>query len=298
MKTINYASIAVTLTVTGLAVSPSVWAVPIVGACASTLLSGCPPPVYTNTSLTSASESVVNLDSRNEGYVGQGAADSAGNLGVSAAFLGAGGGAITVGASALWTDTFNFVSGPATFDFFIPGAAIGFESNNVPGLSGSFLVDILLNGSSIFSAGAALAMNPNSPNGASPSVATDLLLTQTGTPLTSTFATNIAPSFGTPIGVGSAGYRFGPYSGSLALSPLVGMNTIEYSMQAMVSGSRGETSAIASIGDPLSLSQQPFGATLTVAHAHAVSVPEPTTLSLLGAGLLAIGFGRRRRVSA
>ena len=135
MKTINYASIAVTLTLTGLAVSPGAWAVPIVGACASTLpylsSAGCPPPVYTNTSLTSASESVESFDSRNEQYAGgRGAADSAGNLGVSAAFLGARGGAITVDASAMWTDTFNFVSGPATFDFFIPGAAIAFESNN------------------------------------------------------------------------------------------------------------------------------------------------------------------------
>lgn len=297
MKTINYANIAVTLTVAGLAASPGAWAAPIMDA---TAYGGSSSPMNV-TSATSANASVINLDNRDEGYEGQGAADSAGNLGVSAAFLGgAGGNLITVGASATWTETFDYLSGPATFDFFIPGAAIGFEANNVSGLMGSFLVEILLNGSSIFNAGATVTTTSLTPR-----VETDLSLMQTGTSLTPIFATDIAPPFGEPFGLGSAGYRFGPFSGSLALNPLVGItNEIVYRMSAEVTGNPGETSAIASIGDPLNLNQQNPGVTLsgvtptTDHHPVSVSVPEPTTLSLLGAGLLAIGLRRRRRVSA
>ena len=62
------------------------------------------------------------------------------------------------------------------------------------------------------------------------------------------------------------------------------------------SGSLGETSALASIGDPLNLNQQPFSVTLTAPTGiHPVSVPEPGTLALFGIGLAGMGLARRRK---
>ncbi len=257
--------------------SSGAMAVPVMGASADAVLNGV---FSSNSDSSSTAASAIVVGSE---HTGRGASDATGRLGVSAEFLGASGTTASIGANATYTDTFDYVTGSSTFDFFIPSAAIGFEANNVPGLTGSFLVEVFLNGVNIFTTGSTVETIAGTPQDPA-----DLLLTQSGTLLTSVFDTGIADSFG----LGGAGYRFNPFSGSLDVSPLIGTNTISYSMDARVNGLIGETSAIASIGDPLNLSQQPAGVTLTV-NSGTAPVPEPGTLALLIAGIVGMGFSKR-----
>jgi hypothetical protein len=196
---------------------------------------------------------------------------------VSAEFFGANGTPARITAGASWRDTF---SGPsARFDFFIPEAAIGFEANNVDDLFGSFFVEVLLNGTSVFSAGTDLRTVDGTPQ-----TEDDLELTHTGTTeLTATFDTDIAPSFD----LGGAGYRFGAFQGSLDLLGGAGTNTVVYNMRSLVEGLIGETSALAFVGDPLDLEQQPRGVTL-IPGGDGPDVPVPASFWLMFAGLAAL----------
>jgi hypothetical protein len=256
--------------------APTANAVPIVEAKATADLGG----VLTMDGDTSAS--AANAAVTGTEHTGQGAADISGKLAASAEFFGASGTQSRITGEALWTDTF---SGPsARFDFVIPEAAIGFEANNVPSLFGSFFVDISLNGVSVFSAGAEITTILGTPQNPG-----DLQLTQTGTTdLTAVFATDIAPTFG----LGGAGYRFDTFTGSLDLLGGAGTNTVEYRMSSLVDGLIGETSALAFVGDPLNLSQQPGGVTLIPGVGPAVPVPSPVWLMLIGLTAL---VGRRVR---
>jgi hypothetical protein len=222
---------------------------------------------------SSAASAVVEGDE----HTGRGAAEVGGKLAVSAGFFGANGIQASISGGSSWTDSF---SGPrARFDFFIPEAAIGFEANNVNDLFGSVFVEILLNGVRVFSAGAdvrALAGTPRTPD--------DVELTQTGTTdLVGSFATDIAPSFG----LGGAGYGFAAFTGSLDLLGDVGTNLVEYRMSSLVEGLIGETSALAFVGDPLNLSQQPGGVSLTPG-GDVPTVPEPAPIWLMLMGLAAL----------
>ena len=218
-------------------------------------------------------------------YRGQGGATVAGQLGTTASFFGASGTFAKVTGSASWTKTFDAAAGStATFDFFIPEAAIGFISNNVPGLIGSYNVDIVFNGASIFD-----ALGEVQLTGSFPVDPIDFSLDQQGTILSATFADDIL--IDDEIG---RGYRFGAFSGRLNLSPVAGVNTIEYSMTTMVDGLIGETGALASIGDPLNLAQQPAGANLTVNGGDSPVVPEPSTLVIMLLGGLVMLLYRNR----
>ena len=156
-------------TLCAMLLSPGTMAVPVMGASADALLDGV---AFSDsaTSATMASAAVVGGE-----HSGRGASDSTGRLGVSAEFFGAGGTPATVSGFATWTETFDYVSGLATFGFFIPGAAIGFEANNVPNLSGSFLVEVFLNGTNLFTTSAEVTTILGSPH-----LPGDLALTQTG----------------------------------------------------------------------------------------------------------------------
>jgi len=261
--------------------SSAAMAAPIVGATASADVGGT---FFSDsdTGPAAASASVVGGE-----YRGQGGATAAGQLGTTAQFFGASGTFATITAGASWTETFNATAGStATFDFFIPDAAIGFTSNNVPGLIGSYEVDIVFNGTSIFDAFGEVQLTNGFPVGPS-----DFSLDQQGTSLSTTFATDILVD-----GAPGRGYRFGAFSGSLNLTPVAGLNTLVYSMTTMVDGLIGETRALASIGDPLNLAQQPAGANLTVGGGPA-PVPEPNTLvlMLLGGAAMLLYHGIQRQ---
>lgn len=217
------------------------------------------------------------------------AADDGGHLAAQATFNGAQGQYTNVIANAAWTENFTANAGSsATFDFFIPQALLGFGANNVSNLNGGFAVDISLNGVSQFSATAEILTT-----GSFPSTPADMPLEQTGTILTSSFISgSVAPGFG-------AGYVFNSYGDSLDLAPVAGDNTLVYTMSTFVRGLIGETSAIAYIGDPLSLSQSGGnpgipGSTLTV-DGGVPPVPVPAAIWLFGTALVGfIGISRRR----
>lgn len=212
------------------------------------------------------------------------ASNAAGQLGVTAEFFGAAGVRANLTATATWTETItSSADSEVEFDFFIPGGAIGFQANNVPGLSGGFFVEVLFNGSPVFISTAEVQTLDNSPVDEA-----DYLLNQEGTALPATFATGVAPGFDD----GGSGFLFGALSRTLILTPIVGDNTIQYTMRAEVDGLIGETAALASIGDPLNLSQSGPGSSVTIIPGGA-QVPEPTTTVLLLAGL--VGTARRRR---
>lgn len=236
----------------------------------------------TNTSPTSASALVTNNEVR-----GQSVSNASGHLATSASFYGFCCQVTNVSAEASWTETFVATAGStAQFNFFIPGAAIGFNANNSGPLSGGYSVEILLNGVSQFLATADVTTTVGTPK-----TAADLSLTQTGTILNSTFATGIAQT----MVLEGAGYRFDAFGGSLNLSPVTGDNILTYSMSVFVNGPIGETSAVASIGDPLNLSQSPAeGVTFSIDNSTS-PVPVPAAIWLFGSGLIGlIGLARRK----
>jgi hypothetical protein len=209
-------------------------------------------------------------------HSGRADVDSAGNIGTTAGFFGANGVTADIVSTAIWEDTFIYnVGDTATFDFFIPGGVIAFEANSVSGLNGSIGVAVVLNGVPIFS-----SLSEVQTLAGTPTTAADLLLTQTGTALSASFANGLADS----LGLTGAGYTFGSFTGSFDLSTdaLVGANALTYVMHSTVGDFIGETSAIASIGDPLRVNTGQPGVTLTAGPGGpVVTTPAPGSSLLL-----------------
>lgn len=236
------------------------------------------------TSPTSASAQAD--DPRGEAS-GLAASDDSGRLAASASFSGANGTFATVQADATYSETFTGTAGsPGMLKFFIPGATIGFSANNVAPLLGGYEVKVSFNGDTLFSSTADVETLSGSPV-----IESDLLLTQSGTILDSSFATGLI-GFGLP----DAGYVFDSFTRTLDLPSITGDNIITYSMRVFVEGLIGETAAIASIGDPLDLSQNP-GVELTIG-STVPPVPVPAAVWLFGTALIGfVGLSRRRKVA-
>lgn len=290
LDTIKIAAIAVVL-----GINCSFANAATVNAFAQTSVSGVET---TDDNSSPASASALAQDPGGEAQA-QSAADVGGQLGASASFFGAGGDQAEVSASASWSESFISTAGSsAQFDFFIPGAAIGIQANNVCCLQGGYDIKIQFNGDDIFSATGVLTQVPE-PSGFNnfPSDPDDVNLVQTGTILAPTFTNGIAEWFGGP-GNG-AGYLFGSFGDSLTLNPQDGDNFLIYTMDVFVLGLIGETSAIASIGDPFALTQNGpdpsiMGATLSFGGGPS-PVPLPAGVWLFATALLGlVGFTRPR----
>ncbi len=94
----------------------------------------------------------------------------------------------------------------------------------------------------------------------------------------------------------AAYYVSSPYSGSLALGDFDAGDsfTLSYTMEVQAIGPGFERGAVASIGDPFTLSGTMTG-TVSSSPGSPAPVPEPATLILLGTGLAGVAGVRRRR---
>ena len=211
-----------------------------------------------------------------------------GGIAVSAGFLGASGTSAVVNSRASWSETYTATAAAATFKFFIPGATLAVESNNVPGLKAAYDVQVLLDGGAIFSSMSELELLSGFANSEA-----DLKLTETGQDLDALFINDLTttPLGGGVFGEGLSGYIFDAFFGDIELQNLVVGEefTITYQMASAVDGLVGETAAFASIGDPFSL-QQDAGVSLVFGEDNngggsspdPIPLPAPAYLILLG----------------
>lgn len=150
-------------------------------------------------------------------------------------------------------------------------------SNSGEHMHASYLVDILLDGGSIFSSAAELSGGR-----------VDHTLTESGTDLG-----GVADGLGT----GEFGYTFAPSSFSLGLGSYdAGESfTLEAILGVHVDFPGFEAGAIATVGDPNGLTRAP-GLSLEVSSVPTGAVPAPGTWFLLGAGLFGLGWRALRLV--
>jgi hypothetical protein len=169
------------------------------------------------------------------------------------------------------------VAGPNAITLFIKPGELMFSDFagmdlTAPTIEASYLIDLRLNGASVFSSEAVLRGGKNGH-----------LLTESGTDLGGTYFTDVDyPS-------NIQGYRFDSFIANIPLGVLATTDVVEYVMQARVSGPGFETGGRASIGDPFDLA----GGGSSISFAG--PVPEPSSYFLFGVGLILLAGAARRR---
>ncbi len=176
-----------------------------------------------------------------------------------------------------FSDEYTNTSGVAQqydLGFHIDQGSLSIDTNAADTFNSSYSLDILLNGSSIWGSSAALSSSG---------------LTETGTSLNGTLSSGYYDY-----------YDWDEFFGNLDLGVVAAGEsfTLEYVMNLGASGTCTfdgcEGSSYAQIGDPFNLSTNPLhNPTLSMSP---ISVPEPSTLALLGLGLAGVVVaGKRRR---
>ena len=162
-----------------------------------------------------------------------------------------------------WQDS-PLVAGPNAITLFIKPGELMFSDFagldlTAPTIEASYLIDLRLNGASVFSSEAVLRGGKNGH-----------LLTESGTDLGGTYFTDVDyPS-------NIQGYRFDSLIANIPLGVLATTDVVEYVMQARVSGPGFETGGRASIGDPFDLA----GGGSSISFAG--PVPEPSSYFMFG----------------
>jgi len=177
---------------------------------------------------------------------------------------------LSVTSRTTWEES-PLVAGPTDISLFIkPGelaivdyASIVFGSPS----SVAFHIELTVNGSVVFFSDADLRGGP-----------TGLVLTENGTDLGGTPFSQV----GAPQHV--RGYTFDPYFTTLHLGNLTTSDVVRYTMEATVRGQGFETGGYARIGDPFDLTGNGSSIAFT---------PEPSVVTLLGGGLIALSYRRR-----
>lgn len=213
-------------------------------------------------------------------------------------------GNFTKTGSSLWSDTITNIWGAptaVTLNFLVDNGEVGV---GMPGTTGSFsagvAAEIKLDGVAVFSSTADMAID----NG--------------GTPTFNTTGTVLNPG-GESLSDGSGYYSWGPYEGSIYLGLLDVSEsvTVEYLLTSYANGSLPDCgssgygyggygygygaadsgidcylgNSIGRIGDPLSIEGEGPSQ-------FDIQTPEPASAAMLGAGLAALAFRRRKSASA
>ncbi len=198
-------------------------------------------------------------------------------LSADATFYNGGSAVQSITSRTTWQES-PLVSGPNAITLFIKPGELTFSDFAGVGLTAptievSYLIELKLNGARVFYSEAMLRGGRVAHT-----------LTESGTDLGGTFFAD--SSFPSNV----RGYRFDPYTATIPLGVLTTADSVEYIMEARVSGPGFETGGRATIGDPFDLT----GGGSTIAFTGAV--PEPSTYALFGLGLLTIcGLTLRRQ---
>ncbi len=212
--------------------------------------------------------------------------DEDGYIAASAQFMDSMGYDYSASAHVDWTETFYAATtGSYSWDFTITGGELSLEDyaglGLSDGLTSAYAMGITINGTEQFASAATL----------------------TGGTWESDYIETGTDIGGNYFGGGSShfGYQYDPYSGTIDLGTFAAGEAIvvSYNLDVSVGGPAYETGANAFIGDPGNLSGGAFSGSLTGGgQTPPAPVPEPSTILLMGLGLLGlVGIKKARKRS-
>ncbi len=211
--------------------------------------------------------------------------DQSGAMAAHAGYMGVDSNLYYFAAGSSWSETFmNTASEPVpyTFDFAIPEVVLGIADycSGCGINTARYEIAINLDGTRVWDSSMAITLDDSGT----------LNFSWDGTDLGLSAETDPNYIFN------AAYYVSTPYSGSLALGDFDAGDsfTLSYTMEVRASGPGFERGAVASIGDPFTLSGTMTG-TVSNSPGAPAPVPEPATLLLLGTGLAGVAGIRRRR---